>query len=205
MENNLLEITLLRHGRSLADDEDVYEGRYDSPLTDVGRAQALSRAEGWKRAGVTFDLAVCSTLQRARTVAEIVTGVLKVPLVCDPDWMEVDHGPLAGLKIEEGKKRYPPPAFRNPYERIAGSGESELDLHIRACRAVEALVQRGPGRYLVVAHGGILSAALRVIAGAPVPVNYQGLWFHFDDLGYTRLTYNPARHRWVMREFVPGL
>jgi 2,3-bisphosphoglycerate-dependent phosphoglycerate mutase len=205
MENDTLEITLLRHGRSRADDEEVHEGRYDSPLTEVGQTQALARAEGWKQAGVSFDLAVCSTLQRARTVAEIITGLLNIPLVCDPDWMEVDHGPLAGLSYEEGKKRYPPPVFRNPYERIAGSGESEIGLQIRAARAIEALVQRGPGRYLVVAHGGILNAALRVITGAPTPVNHQGIWFHFDDLGYARLTYTPPRHRWVLKEFKPGL
>ena len=29
----------MRHGRSRADDELVHEGRYDSPLTDVGRAR----------------------------------------------------------------------------------------------------------------------------------------------------------------------
>ena len=27
----------MRHGRSRADDEMVHEGRYDSPLTDIGR------------------------------------------------------------------------------------------------------------------------------------------------------------------------
>ena len=34
--NNVIDITLMRHGRSRADDEMVHEGRYDSPLTDVG-------------------------------------------------------------------------------------------------------------------------------------------------------------------------
>lgn len=39
-----MNLTLLRHGRSRADDEDVHEGRYNSPLTDVGRAQAQALA-----------------------------------------------------------------------------------------------------------------------------------------------------------------
>ena len=42
-----LHLTLLRHGRSRADDENVHEGRYDSPLTAVGRAQAVALAEYW--------------------------------------------------------------------------------------------------------------------------------------------------------------
>ena len=62
----------MRHGRSLADDEMVHEGRYDSPLTDVGRAQVRSRAARWKRSGVTFDLIVASTLVRAAESARIV-------------------------------------------------------------------------------------------------------------------------------------
>jgi len=33
----VLHLTLLRHGRSRGDDENVHEGRYDAPLTEVGR------------------------------------------------------------------------------------------------------------------------------------------------------------------------
>lgn len=35
-----MRICLLRHGRSLADDERKIEGRHDSPLTKTGRRQA---------------------------------------------------------------------------------------------------------------------------------------------------------------------
>lgn len=46
--NTMKHLTLLRHGRSAADDEKRFEGRYDSPLTDIGRAQAESLcAELW--------------------------------------------------------------------------------------------------------------------------------------------------------------
>jgi 2,3-bisphosphoglycerate-dependent phosphoglycerate mutase len=40
-----IHITFMRHGRSRAEDEEVHEGRYDSPLTDIGRAQAQIRAQ----------------------------------------------------------------------------------------------------------------------------------------------------------------
>ena len=70
----------MRHGRSRADDEMVHEGRYDSPLTDVGRAQVRTCAEQWKRSGVTFDLIVASTLIRASESAQIVSEVLGVPI-----------------------------------------------------------------------------------------------------------------------------
>jgi broad specificity phosphatase PhoE len=43
MKSKVLELTLLRHGRSRADDEQVHDGRYDSPLTALGIEQAGRR------------------------------------------------------------------------------------------------------------------------------------------------------------------
>ncbi|HMY60231.1 MAG TPA: histidine phosphatase family protein, partial [Pseudomonadota bacterium] len=45
----------MRHGRSQAGDEDRHEGRYDAPLTDVGRAQAARLAAQWVTSRVRFD------------------------------------------------------------------------------------------------------------------------------------------------------
>lgn len=196
-----LEITFLRHGRSRADDENVLEGHYDSPLTEVGQAQARTRAEGWKQAGVQYDQVICSTLARARSTAEIVAGILGAPLETDPLWVEMDNGQMAGLSHAEADVRFPKQAFFGPYVGKGQTGESEVDLHARAMLALQNVVRRGPGRYLVVAHGGILNAVLRVIAGAPHPVNFHGVWFAFRDLGYARFTYTPASHRWNLHEF----
>jgi 2,3-bisphosphoglycerate-dependent phosphoglycerate mutase len=200
MVDNDIFITFMRHGRSRADDEQVHEGRYDSPLTEVGRKQVTRHARQWLETGVRYDRIVTSTLARARESAEIVGRVLQVPVDLDPDWMEMDNGPLAGLSFEEAQERYPRPAFRNPYEGLAGSGESEWDLHSRAARAVKRLIRRGSGRYLVVAHGGILNAALRHVVGAPVPLNGQGIWFEFDDTGYYETVYTPTKHYWKIRQ-----
>ena len=97
---NTIHITLMRHGRSRADDEMVHEGRYDSPLTDVGRAHVRARAEEWKRGNVTFDAIVASTLSRASESARIIGETLDIPVEYDPDWIERDNGPLAGLPFE---------------------------------------------------------------------------------------------------------
>ena len=44
----MYKLVFLRHGRSQADDEERYEGRYDSPLTDIGIEQARSTAKDRK-------------------------------------------------------------------------------------------------------------------------------------------------------------
>jgi 2,3-bisphosphoglycerate-dependent phosphoglycerate mutase len=202
---NTVEITFLRHGRSRADDEQVYEGHYDSPLTDMGRAQARARAAAWLAEQRTFDLIIHSTMVRAKETAEIIAAALHAPLEADPDWMEMDHGKLAGLTFEEANRLYPRPAFRNRYEQICQTGESEWDVHIRAGGAVQAVVRRGPGKYLVVAHGGIINAAVRAIIGAPLPLNGSEFWIAFHDTGYITFRFKPESQQWILIDFIPGV
>ena len=199
--DNTIHITLMRHGRSLADDEMVHEGRYDSPLTDVGRAQVMSRAEEWKRAGVTFDLIFASTLVRASESAQIVGETLDVPIEHDPDWMELDNGPLAGLPFGVGRERYPEPDFSNPFQPYlvaAGEGESSWDMMSRAASALQRVIRRGQRSSLVVAHGGMYC-----ILGIPPPprgARSSGVHFVFGDACFIRTSYAPGRHVWTVRE-----
>lgn len=198
---NEIEVMFLRHGRSRADDEGVHEGRYDSPLTEVGRGQAERRGQDLLARGFGYRLIITSPLQRAQETALILAKHLSVPVEIDMDWVEGDNGLLAGLPFNEAAIRFPRPTFRNPYEPLGETGESEWGLFGRAGRAVEKIVQRGPGQYLVVAHGGILHAALRAIFGVAPSGNNLGILFRFRDLGYMRLTYAPKEHRWILEEF----
>ncbi|MFN8404140.1 MAG: phosphoglycerate mutase family protein [Anaerolineales bacterium] len=63
----------MRHGRSTGNAESRWQGQSDYPLTERGRAQAAALANRWKAEKVTFDLAISSTLKRAKETAEIVT------------------------------------------------------------------------------------------------------------------------------------
>ncbi len=197
-------LTLLRHGRSLADDEGVHEGRYDSPLTEKGKQQLSQRAAGWQREGRKFDLIIASPLQRARKSAEIVANIIPAPLELVDEWMEMDNGPLAKMSYEEAERLYPTPVFRNPYEPFCVSGESGWQLHIRSALAVEALIRRGAGTYLVVSHGMLLNAAMRIILGIPPAVNESGTFFSFGDAGFATFLYKAHKHQWLLQEFEHG-
>jgi 2,3-bisphosphoglycerate-dependent phosphoglycerate mutase len=199
-----IHVTFLRHGRSRADDEEVHEGRYDSPLTDVGRSQVQARVQEFLSRGFHFDKIFSSTLQRAQETAIIIGQTLNVLVEKDSDWMEMDNGPLAGMSREVAEKEYPKPIFRNPYEPFCGSGESDWEIYCRAAKAVEKIIRHGTGSYLVVAHGGILNSALRTIVGTQPFINQQGIVFGFGDTGYARLTYRPSEHLWYLREFNAG-
>ncbi len=198
-----IQITLMRHARSRADDENVHEGRYDSPLTDVGREQVRARAAFFAARGYKPDAIIASSLARADETARIIGAALGVSVETDPDWMEFNNGPLAGLSREEANARYPKPAFRNPYEPFFITGESEIDFHVRVAGAFQRIIRRGAGNFLVVAHGGSLNVALRVAMGIPMPVNRSGSWFHFADTSFARLDYYPQSHTCVLRELCP--
>jgi len=201
--SNQVDITLMRHGRSRADDEGVHEGRYDSPLTEIGRGQVRARAQEFIQRNFGIDLIIASTLQRAQETASILAQALNVPVENDPDWMELDNGPLAGLPFDVADERYPTPAFRNPYEPFHVTGESDFAIHRRGSQAIEKIILRGPGRYLVVAHGGILNAAMRTIINAPLFTNNRGIIFGFGDTGYVQISYRLDKDYWVMKEFKP--
>jgi 2,3-bisphosphoglycerate-dependent phosphoglycerate mutase len=194
-------VTFLRHGESVGNAEDRFQGHADFPLTRKGRAQARALAERWLGEGVTFDRCIASPLLRACQTAEIITKVLKISLELDPDWMEIDNGRVAGLTQEQAAQVAPRPDFITPYTRYGETGESRWELYLRAGRATQSILDRPPGSYLVVAHGGVLNMAMYAILGIPVQANSSGPRFMFRNTTFATFKYEPERHNWRMLNF----
>jgi 2,3-bisphosphoglycerate-dependent phosphoglycerate mutase len=81
---------------------------------------------------------------------------------------------------------------------IGESGESIMELYLRAGRGVQGLIDLPPGSYLVVAHGGILNMALKAILGIVPQADFQGAHFRFRNSAFAKLTYTPAHHEWLL-------
>jgi 2,3-bisphosphoglycerate-dependent phosphoglycerate mutase len=192
---------LLRHGESVGNAEGYYQGHAEFELTETGRAQVRALAEHWLAKDIQFDAIISSPLARARQSAEIIVDILPAPLEFDPIWMELNNGVLAGLKHEVASEIYPRPDFRNPYTPVGQTGESEWDLYLRAGKAMQSLLIRSPGRYLVVSHGGILNMVLRAMLGITPQANWQGASFRFPNTGCAVVEYHPQRHRWILNQF----
>ncbi len=121
--------------------------------------------------------------------------------------MELDNGPLAGLSLEETSRKYPLTDFLGPFDPLvvnANTGESGWSLHASAIRALERVIRRGSGSYLVVSHGNALNAALRCVVGAQPPVRGQGLGFSLGDTGFVRARCKSDRDQWTIAELGPG-
>ena len=113
--------------------------------------------------------------------------------------MERDNGVLAGLKIDEAQERHPQPDFTHPYQPVGINGESQWELYLRAGRAVQKILCRKPGSYLIISHGGILNMALYAMLSIPVQANFSGPRFRFRNTAFATLTYNAQQHRWYVQ------
>jgi 2,3-bisphosphoglycerate-dependent phosphoglycerate mutase len=194
-------ITFLRHGESVGNLENRFQGHADFPLTGTGRAQAHALAERWQAEGRTFDQVFSSPLSRARETAEIVCATLSAPLELDPEWMEINNGLLAGLSDQEANQAVPRPQFMTPYTRFGSTGESRWELYLRAGRAIQRILDRAPGCYLVLAHGGILNMTMYAILGIPIQADSTGPRFMFHNTTFAAFTYDPEHHNWSLLHF----
>jgi broad specificity phosphatase PhoE len=190
-------------GGQQADDEHKYESRYDADLTAEVEGQIMQLLEEWrKHERRTYEVIVTSPLKRAKSTAEILSALYKVPIVEDDRINELDAGALCGMDKDEGSRKYPPPKFSTPYYRIVDeTGESEAQLHARALLAIEHLINMKKKGYLIISHGMILNAMLRCMIGAPMPIDKSAVRFAIADASYVDLLYDENSHSWTILGF----
>jgi broad specificity phosphatase PhoE len=191
----IYQFVFLRHGESIGNAQSRWQGQSDYELTEKGRAQAKALARRWKSENVQFDLAITSTLTRAKETAEIVTSALDVTIETDDIWKERDIGEMEGLTAEEVRRK-PKPPYVTPYDPIGGYGEGDWALYLRAGQALHDLLGRPAGSYLVVSHGGLLNQVMNAIVGIAPHVDPSGIRFRFENTAFARVIYFPHQHRW---------
>lgn len=158
---------LLRHGQTEHTPERRYSGRNELPLSRTGRAEAEAAAH--RLAALGIDAVIASPLRRTRETAEIVAGVLGLPVECDEDLVELDFGDLEGLTGEEARASYPlaQRRFMLDLTVAAPGGESIADVSVRVARARRRILDRYAGRtVLVVSH--VTPIKLMLAAGLDV-------------------------------------
>ncbi len=192
-------ITLLRHGLSTGNERGIIQGQKDYPLAEEGIEQSHSLTIYWKDHDVSFDAIIASPLLRAKQTAEIIASAMKLPIDFDEAWCERQSGKAEGKPYSDVKLQYPDQPHDTAYDPIFDSGESRWDLFIRAANAMQHLLRRPAGSYLVVSHGAILGAALHTVLGiSPSPGRVQPMRLGFANTGYAVLAFDSAEARWEL-------
>lgn len=152
-----IRITLVRHGRSEANEAQIWQGQGDAPLSEEGRRQAAAVARRLGR--LRPDIVVSSDLARARATAEALVGEPEI----DDRWREMHLGKWEGRTFEEVAAEHPDllEAIQAGEDvNFGGVGESLREFEARATEAFDSVVDRldGEGTALVATHGGVIDA-----------------------------------------------
>ncbi|MGA9531216.1 MAG: histidine phosphatase family protein [Anaerolineales bacterium] len=189
---------LLRHGLSTGNRDHLRQGQRDFPLTDEGRQQAHMFAQALEQDSVVFQAIIASPLARANETAEIIATVVGLPVEIDERWMERHGGTAEGQPLDRQAEAPSTRTNIHAHKPLFIGGESRLDLHLRAASALQDLLRREPGDYLIVAHGGILSEAVRTLLGWSPTGLCPPPSFRFDNCGYAQLTFHAGRRTWMV-------
>jgi len=193
-------LVLLRHGQSQWNLENRFTGFYDIDLSEKGRDEARDAGRRLKAAGIAFDQAFTSTLQRAIHTAEIALeeagqGALLKTMIRHDDLRERDYGDLTGLDKDETRQKYGEDQvhiWRRSYDVRPPGGECLKDVVENRVlpyyeSAIRPVLEEGKS-ILIAAHGNSLRALLIVLGletpdtinkaemetGVPVVVEMEG-------------------------------
>jgi broad specificity phosphatase PhoE len=158
-----ISVTFVRHGQSLANQAQRWQGQGDSPLSELGKQQAALL--GRRLSGRRFTHVFSSDLTRAADTARATGLAFEV----DPMLREFDVGRWEGLTREEVAERYPEEIERlkDGEDIPLGGGESYAGFAARVDAALSGLrVRLAPGDHaLLVCHGGVIATVLAGVLG----------------------------------------
>lgn len=171
---------LVRHGESVSNLEGRVQGQEDVELSDLGRAQARQVA-AWSRrlrepgaAGtVTIGEVWSSPLQRARETAVEIAAALGLPVLVEEGLCELHAGIFQGHLWADLEVTFPEEVAQwrsGDVHYVIPGGESRAQLAARGRAALEKLAARDTPGMIVVAHGGVLTAALGNMLGREHPL-----------------------------------
>ena len=146
------DLYMMRHGQTLFNAHKMIQGWCDSPLTDLGRSQALFAHNYFLQNKIVFDHAYCSTSERASDTLEIVTGN-NMPYTRLKELKEWNFGKYEG----QSENINPPLPYNDFFKKYAG-GESQSEVENRIVGAVTSIMQKANhNTVLIVTHGGSLA------------------------------------------------
>jgi probable phosphoglycerate mutase len=169
-------LVLVRHGESLWNVEERYQGQADSGLTANGFEQARAAAAVLLARFGRPDLVVTSDLPRAADTAAAYLRHLDIDAKHDARLREIDVGTWTGRTFAEIAEAYPDDlaAFNRGVDVRRGGGETFAELRKRVWQALTEAAHaaadgRAGGTVIVFTHGGPIRVAAAAALRLPVP------------------------------------
>jgi len=166
---------LIRHGESLSNREGRVQGQADVKLSDTGRQQATAVASWCK--SQSFHKKSCelwsSPLCRARETADVIGTAIGLSAQIEDKLVELNAGVFQGHLWDDLADRFPEDVAQwrsGDVDFQIPGGESRRQLAERGRHALQSLSCRPVDSMVIVAHGGVLTAALGLLVGREHPL-----------------------------------
>ncbi|MFU2088566.1 histidine phosphatase family protein [Avibacterium avium] len=159
---------LVRHGRTVWNEQGLLQGQGDSPLIAEGIEGAMKTGE--HLAKVPFVAAYSSVLKRAMDTTQYIIGERNIPFFQHKGLNEHFFGSWEGVLVdsirqsEEFQQMTKDPAN---YQAKSNGGETFAELAERAMQAVYDIINvHNEGNILLVSHGHTLRLLLALFDGS---------------------------------------
>ena len=167
-------LTLVRHGQTAANAQNLLQGHVNHPLDEVGLAQ-VSLLGGALQKIAPVSRVVASPLLRAQQTAQAISQGLSqhIEVETDPRWIELNYGdfdgqPVSSVSPEQWATWRTDEHFRPPH------GETLAELSVRVHEAIDALLADSVSAHIVVvSHVSPIKAAVAWALGVGVEVSWR--------------------------------
>jgi broad specificity phosphatase PhoE len=189
-------ILLVRHGRTAWNKEEIFRGTEDIPLDDQGRKEAVCARDHLK--AYTIHAALTSPLSRAVETAEIILSPHGVRAEVHQGLNDLNYGDWQGVSHEEVKRRYPE-LYRQwkkaPHTVAFPNGESLGAVRDRALRVTQEVVERYPGKVVLLAAHRVVN---KVLIAALLGLDNSHFWEIGQDTAAINI-FDYSEGRWTCR------
>ena len=192
-----MDVILIRHGQSVANQKGLLISNSSDDLTDQGRIQSKALAALLAPELNNATQLVTSPWKRALSTAEIVFGDRMVETVVDDRITETFPGKHGSWLEADFNKTYPD--FYNDLSRRYASGESHKEMSERVVGWVKDILlpqSNHDGLLVCVTHGGPISVILQYLMGMPFEDRYPS--FIVPNASYTKLIWRMDLNRFCI-------
>jgi len=158
MKKQLSLAYVIRHGKTEWNTSGIYQGIYDSPLTQEGIKQARKVGDYFQDKKI--DKIFCSSLGRAQQTAEIISKKIGIEITTIPEFKEMNFGSFqkkSKEKVQAIFKDFFTSHKENPYYKLFipyPDGESYFNVYQRVLPVVLKLLVRN-NNFIIVGHESV--------------------------------------------------
>ena len=180
-------ITWIRHGQSTWNALGKWQGHTDTPLSELGKAQARALAERLKDSA--FDAVYSSDLERARETCRLALPTADMQI--DERLREINFGIFEGCtwtSLSEEQAGAVERWWVEPYAEKLEAGESMTCLNDRVNEFLSELPESC--NIAIFAHGGVIRNAIWQVVGPPSKASWS---VQIANTSMTVLEYTPKK------------